>query len=52
MNVNKMRANALRHAMEIGSQLDHNNPYHTWHIQDFCDYAEAVADGAAEEVMQ
>lgn len=29
MNVNKMRASALRHAMEMGSQLDHNNPYHT-----------------------
>ena len=52
MNVNKMRASALRHAMEMGSQLDHNNPYHTQHIRDFCDYAEAVADGAAEEVMQ
>ena len=38
--------------MEMGAVYDNSNPYHAQHIRQFCDYAEAVADGAAEEVMQ
>lgn len=29
-----------------------DNPYHGQHIQQFCEYADAVAEGAAEDIKK
>ena len=52
MNMNRARASALRHSMQLGAAMGSDNPYHGLHIQQFCDYAEAVAEGAAEDVKR
>ena len=30
--------------------MSSDNPYHGQHIQQFCEYADAVAEGAAEDI--
>ena len=52
MNSNLMRANMQRHAMQMKNALNGENPNHTPHIQEFCDYADAVSLGRAEEVKE
>ena len=52
MNVNRARAAMIRHSMQMNAALSSDNPYHGQHIQQFCEYADAVADGAAEEVKR
>ena len=32
--------------------MSSDNPYHGQHIQQFCEYADAVAEGAAEDVKK
>ena len=49
MNINKARAAMIRHSMQMNAALSSDNPYHGQHIQQFCEYAYAVSEGAAEE---
>ena len=32
--------------------MNSENPYHGQHIQQFCEYADAVAEGAAEDIKK
>ena len=32
--------------------MSSDNPYHGQHIQQFCEYADAVAEGAAEDIKK
>ena len=32
--------------------MSSGNPYHGQHIQQFCEYADAVAEGAAEDIKK
>ena len=32
--------------------MSSDNPYHGKHIQQFCEYADAVAEGAAEDIKK
>ena len=32
--------------------MSSENPYHGQHIQQFCEYADAVAEGAAEDIKK
>ena len=52
MNYNRARASAIKHTMQFSAAMDNNNPYHGHHIQQFCEYADAVAEGAAEDVKK
>ena len=52
MNYNRARASAIKHTMQFSAAMDSNNPYHGQHIQQFCEYADAVAEGAAEDVKK
>ena len=36
----------------MNAALSSDNPYNGQHVQQFCEYADAVADGAAEEVKR
>ena len=49
MNINKLRASGMRHVMEIKGAFE-GNPHHQEHIRDFCNYADAVSQGEADEV--
>ena len=50
MNVNKCNAAVKRHAMRMKGAMSSDNPYHNQHIEDFCDYADAIAKEEAQEV--
>ena len=52
MNLNRARASAIKHSMQFSAAMSSDNPYHGQHIQQFCEYADAVAEGAAEEVKK
>ena len=52
MNINKTQANAYRSLMRARSTMTSDNPYHNQHIEDFCNYADAVAKGEAQEVRE
>ena len=52
MNTGKARASALKHVMQIETTFNGGNPYHGRHISQFCDYADATAAGAVEEVKK
>ena len=52
MNTGKARASALKHVMQTETTFNGGNPYHGRHISQFCDYADATAAGAAEEVKK
>ena len=52
MNYNKARASALKHTMQMSAAMSSDNPYHGQHIQQFCEYADAVAEGAAEDIKK
>ncbi len=51
MNVNRMKADALRHSMETQAVLS-GEAKHAQHIRDYCEYADATAEAAAQDVMQ
>ena len=52
MNYNKARASAIKHTMQFSAAMSSDNPYHGQHIQQFCEYADAVAEGAAEDIKK
>ena len=52
MNTGKARASAIKHVMQTETTFNGGNPYHGRHISQFCDYADATAAGAAEEVKK
>lgn len=52
MNVNKCNAAMKRHIMQIKGAMTSDNPYHNQHIEDFCDYADAIAREEAQEVRE
>ena len=52
MNTGKARASIIKHGMQMGSAMNGGNPYHGQHIREFCAYADATAQGAAEEVKK
>ena len=52
MNMNRARASAIKHGMQISAAMSSENPYHGMHIQQFCEYADAVAEGAADDVKK
>lgn len=49
MNSNNL-AMVKRHAMLAEAQLGDTNPYHYRHINQFCDYADCVAEAVKEEI--
>ena len=51
MNINRMRASALRSTMEMKA-FANGEGKHTQHIRDYCDYADATAEAAAENVRR
>ena len=52
MNVSKDYANAKRTMMRVRGAMTSDNPYHNQHIEDFCDYADAIAKGEAQDVRE
>ena len=52
MNLNRARASAIKHSMQFSAAMSSDNPYHGQHIQQFCEYADAVAEGAAEDIKK
>ena len=52
MNTGKARASALKHVMQTENSFNGGNPYHGQHIKELCAYADATAQGAAEEVKK
>jgi len=36
----------------MSAAMSSENPYHGQHIQQFCEYADAVAEGAAEDIKK
>ena len=52
MNVGKTRASIIKHGMQMETTVSGGNPYHGRHIKEFCDYADATAQGVAEEVKK
>ena len=52
MNQYKAKVEVLRHQMQLRAGMTSDNPYHNQHIEDFCDYADAIAKGEAQEVRE
>lgn len=52
MNTGKARASIIKHGMHMGTAINGGNPYHGQHIEEFCKYADATAQGAVEEVKK
>ena len=52
MNTGKARASIIKHGMQMETTMSGGNPYHGQHIREFCAYADATAQGAAEEVKK
>ena len=51
MNVNRMRASALKSQMEMKA-FANGEGKHAQHIRDYCEYADATAEAAADDVRQ
>ena len=51
MNVNKIRASALKSQMQMKA-FANNEGNHAQHIRDYCEYADATAEAAADDVRQ
>ena len=51
MNINRMRASMLKHKMESKAAFNGEGLHHQ-HIQDYCDYADATAEAAADDVRR
>jgi len=51
MNINRMKASAIRHQMEMQAMANSEGK-HAQHIRDYCDYADATAEAIAEGVLQ
>ena len=51
MNINRMKASAIRHQMEMQAMANSEGK-HAQHIRDYCDYADATAEAVAESVLQ
>ena len=51
MNINKMRASMIKHTMESKAAFNGEGQHHQ-HIQDYCDYADATAEAAADDVRR
>lgn len=49
MNINKIRAAAIKSQMEMKAMAN-GEGIHTSHIHDYCDYADAAAGAAADDV--
>ena len=49
MNINRMRASALRSTMEMKA-FANGEGNHAQHIRDYCEYADATAEAAADGV--
>ena len=52
MNYNKARASMIKNNMQMSAAFNSENPYHGQHINQFCEYADAVAEGAAEDIKK
>lgn len=52
MNTGKARASVIKHGMQMETTMSGGNQFHGRHINQFCDYADATAAGAAEEVKK
>ena len=52
MSTGKDRASAIKHVMQTENTFNGSNQFHGRHIKQFCDYADATAQGAAEEVKK
>lgn len=51
MNINRMRASAIKHTMQMKSAMNGEGQHHQ-HIQDYCDYADATAEASADDVRR
>ena len=51
MNLNRMKASALRYQMEMKAHAN-GESFHAQHIRDYCDYADATAEAAADDVRK
>lgn len=51
MNVNRMRASSIKHTMQMKAAMNGEGQHHD-HINDYCDYADATAEAAAENVRR
>ena len=49
MNMNRLKAESIKHQMQVQAQLD-NQPAHAQHVIHTCDYADATAAAAAEDI--
>lgn len=49
MNASLIRASNIRRIMQLKGSME-GNPNHQAHIQDYCNYADAVAKGEADSV--
>ena len=50
MNLNRARASAIKHSMQMSAAMSSDNPYHGQHIQQFCEYADAVAEDVKKDI--
>ena len=51
-NQYQSKAQMLRHQLNLQNGLNNGNPYHSKHIDDFCNYAEQVVASAMEDLRK
>ena len=51
MNVNRLRASTIKHTMQMKAAFNGEGQHHQ-HINDYCDYADATAEAAADDVRR
>ena len=51
MNVNRMRASSIKHSMQMKAAMNGEGQHHD-HINDYCNYDDATAEAAAENVRR
>ncbi len=52
MNSYQARAYNIRHTLQMKNAVEGGNPYHAQHIEDFCNYVDAVVAAAMEDLRQ
>ena len=54
MTVNQYigKAYAIRHQQKLRAAMSSDNPFHAQHVQEFCDYTDAVVAAAVESLRE
>ena len=52
MSLSRDKAITLKHVMQMEGRGHSNNPYHQRHIDQFCEYADLMAESVKEEIIE